>query len=58
MPYRLHDYDELVADPRETITYDEAAADRAFARVDRLGGDGKLLTDLAATFTVSPCSRS
>jgi hypothetical protein len=47
VPYRLHDYGQLVADPRETITYDDAAADRAFARVARLGGDGKLLTNLA-----------
>ncbi len=43
VPYRLKPYDDLVADPRSSIEYDEDAADAAFARVERIGGDGKLI---------------
>ncbi|MDX1460048.1 MAG: hypothetical protein R3348_03235 [Xanthomonadales bacterium] len=42
VPYRIKDYAALVADPRDTVTYDyeeEAAIER---RVAALGGDGKL----------------
>ena len=43
VPYRLADYDELVENPKSTITYDEEAARRSAARVEATGGDGKLL---------------
>ncbi len=45
VPYRLRTYDDLVADPRSSITYDVDAARRTFARSAQIGGDGKLLTD-------------
>ncbi len=43
VPYRLADYEELVENPKSTITYDEGAARRSAARVEMTGGDGKLL---------------
>jgi hypothetical protein len=43
VPYRLAAYEELLADPRRTITFDAAAHARALARADREGADGKLL---------------
>jgi hypothetical protein len=43
VPYRLAGYDEMVRDPKSTVRYDPAAASRAAARVEELGGDGRLL---------------
>jgi len=43
IPYRLHAFREMLRDPRETITYDEAGAERIAARVENEGEDGKLL---------------
>ncbi len=45
VPYRLKAYADLVADPRATIEYDDAAARRTERRVEAMGGDGKLLID-------------
>ncbi len=45
VPYRIAPYDDLVRDPKATIHYDEEAAARSAARVNALGGDGKLVTD-------------
>jgi hypothetical protein len=43
VPYRIAPYDELVRNPKATIDYDAGAAKRSAARVDELGGDGRLL---------------
>jgi hypothetical protein len=45
VPYRIAPYDQLVNDPKLTITYDEDAADLSAKRADAIGGDGRLLTD-------------
>jgi hypothetical protein len=45
VPYRIATYEEIVADPKSTIRYDDDAAARAGRRVDELGGDGKMLVD-------------
>ncbi len=45
VPYRLAPYEDLVRDPKTTITYDDEAAARSAARVESVGGDGKLLWD-------------
>jgi hypothetical protein len=45
VPYRIAPYDRMVDDPKLTIDYDDAAADRAAKRVEAIGGDGKLVTD-------------
>ena len=44
VPYRLVPYDDLVADPKATIRYDEAAAVSTAVRAGEVGNDGKLLT--------------
>lgn len=43
VPYRIATYDDLVADPKSTIQFDEAAHAAAERRAQRLGADGKLL---------------
>ncbi len=43
VPYRLKPYAAIVADPHHTIDYDDAAAERAAARVAACGGDGRFL---------------
>ena len=43
VPYRIASHEELVRDPKNTITYDGAAADRSAERVKEIGADGKLL---------------
>ncbi len=45
VPYRIVPYGEIVRDPKATIRYDEAAAERAAARVAEQGGDGRLVWD-------------
>jgi hypothetical protein len=45
VPYRIAPYDRLVVDPKATIRFDRAADARARARVDEVGGDGRLLVD-------------
>jgi hypothetical protein len=43
VPYRIVPYHEIVTDPKATIRFDEAAADRTARRVEEVGQDGKLL---------------
>lgn len=43
VPYRLAAYDALLADPRDTIAFDDARAARVAERVAAMGGDGKLV---------------
>ena len=45
VPYRIAGFDALWADPRNTVTFDEAAEAAAEARVAALGGDGRLVPD-------------
>jgi hypothetical protein len=45
VPYRIAPYVELVRNPKSTIRFDEAAAARSAARVDEVGGDGRLVWD-------------
>lgn len=47
VPYALAGHQAMVADPRETITYDWDRAGRVDARVAALGADGRLLVDPA-----------
>jgi hypothetical protein len=44
VPYRLRSYAELVADPRDTIVFDEAGEQEVLRRVAAEGADGRLLT--------------
>ncbi len=43
VPYRLAGYEDIVADPRDTITYEEDRASQVAARVERTGADGQLV---------------
>ncbi len=43
VPYRIVAYSDLVVDPKDTIAFDDEAAAAAAERVERIGGDGKLL---------------
>lgn len=43
VPYRIKAYEELLADPRDTILYDQKAEAEIAKRVEQLGSDGKLL---------------
>jgi len=43
VPYRIKSYEDLLADPRSTITFDQGAHQEAMARSERLGSDGKAL---------------
>jgi hypothetical protein len=45
VPYALAGHADMVADPRETITYDWDRSGRIDQRVAGLGSDGKLLAD-------------
>ncbi len=45
VPYRIHDYADIVNDPSDTIDYDHEVADRIQKRVRRMGEDGKLVMD-------------
>jgi hypothetical protein len=44
VPYRIKPYRELLADPRNTVEYDESCARAVQKRVDEIGADGKLVT--------------
>jgi hypothetical protein len=44
VPYDIKPYDEILADPRASITYNIARAERIAARVDAIGFDGRYLT--------------
>lgn len=43
VPYRIADYQQILADPFETITFDEAHAEVIDARVATRGADGRLV---------------
>ena len=43
VPYRLAGHEEMLRDPRATITFDREAAAAVDARVTRLGADGRLV---------------
>lgn len=43
MPYRIKGFDELVKDPRNTITFDEACEELVEKRVSEIGSDGRLI---------------
>jgi hypothetical protein len=43
VPYRIMPYESLLADPRNTITFDRAAHRKAMKRWAKLGADGKAL---------------
>jgi hypothetical protein len=45
VPYAIHDYPALVADPYHTIDYDADRARRIARRVAGVGGDGRLVAD-------------
>jgi hypothetical protein len=45
VPYRIKPFDELLADPQQTIVFDEAAHRAALARAAALGAEGKALMD-------------
>ncbi|MEJ2516129.1 MAG: hypothetical protein P8102_13055 [Gammaproteobacteria bacterium] len=43
VPYRIRDFDALLANPKSTVDYDEALAARIEARVGEIGADGRLV---------------
>lgn len=45
IPYRIKPYEEMVDSPRETITFDFAAHQRAMRLEDKIGAEGKSLRD-------------
>ena len=45
VPYRIAPFDDLVRDPRHSITFDEPLHEELLERSRKLGGDGKLCTD-------------
>ena len=45
VPYRIRPYSEMLADPRSTIVFDQAAHKRALRQAAKLGADGKALLD-------------
>ncbi len=45
VPYVLADHEAMVSDPRNTIAYDEARAAEIDLRHERIGADGRLVTD-------------
>ncbi len=45
VPYDIADHDDMVRDPRNTITYDEERAAEIGRRQERLGADGRLVVD-------------
>jgi len=45
VPYEIAGFDALVADPRNTVTFNHALHEKLMARADALGADGKMLAD-------------
>ncbi len=45
VPYRLRAYEDLVKDPRDSIEFDADRHKAILERVERLGADGRLLSD-------------
>ncbi len=46
VPYRIRPFDALLANPKSTVDYDEALAQRIEQRVAAMGADGKLVLDV------------
>jgi hypothetical protein len=45
VPYRLASWEKTLADPRDTVEFDEERHDQLLARKEEIGGDGLLLCD-------------
>ena len=45
VPYRIKPYNELLADPRDTIQFDAELEEEIKVRVEAVGSDGKLIWD-------------
>ncbi|MBT8096369.1 MAG: hypothetical protein KJO19_04990, partial [Woeseia sp.] len=45
VPYRIRPFEKLLQDPKSTVDYDTALAERIDQRVAKLGADGKLVLD-------------
>ena len=45
VPYEICGFEDIVRDPRNSISFDEALHKRLISRADELGGDGKLMAD-------------
>lgn len=45
VPYRLASWEKTLADPRDTVEFDEERHDKLMARKETMGGDGLLLRD-------------
>ncbi len=45
VPYRIRPFESLLKNPKNTVDYDEALADRIERRVAEMGSDGKLVLD-------------
>ena len=45
VPYRIRDFDALIKDPKTTVDYDDALAERIEERLESIGADGKLVLD-------------
>ncbi len=45
VPYRIRPFEQLLADPKTTVDYDQELAGEIAQRVDRMGADGQLLLD-------------
>ncbi len=45
VPYRIHPYEKLLEDPKETVDFDSKAEELVVQRVAKRGGDGRLLWD-------------
>ncbi len=45
VPYRIKSFEELLANPKNTVVYDSKLAKRIEERVEAIGADGKLVLD-------------
>jgi hypothetical protein len=45
VPYRIRPFEALLKNPKETVDYDNALAERIEERVAKMGADGKLVLD-------------
>ncbi len=45
VPYRIKSFEELLANPKDTVVYDTELAKRIEDRVEAIGADGKLVLD-------------
>ncbi|MEQ9297040.1 MAG: hypothetical protein RIF33_00680 [Cyclobacteriaceae bacterium] len=45
VPYRIKNYKDIVADPQDTIIFDEAIEDHVQIKVAQIGADGKLVVE-------------